>query len=152
MRHIFVTLAMLAWKATVILLVLSLYSCGAEGTSTMPSTVSAPAEHASFRLTDNKVPAGLNFANFKNARFSLDPSFLAFSGKRLFLKLQHQSGDLLYMGEIDRYRPFLITVVVRLDDTQLHYALFTNDDNDDTHFGVISLNESVDRYDILSSH
>lgn len=134
MKHHYIRFDNPFWKVVVILFFLSLYACGGEENA----DTSAASEHSS-RLTDNNVPAGMSFTNFKHETFSMDPSLLALSGNRLFLKLNRQEGEVLFLGEIDRYRPFSISVEVRLHDTQLHYELFTDDVNDNTQFGVISL-------------
>jgi hypothetical protein len=128
-----------AWKLAytllaIILLVLSLAGCSKEETPNAPVT----SVHST-KLVDNPAPAEMNFANFKSKTFSIDTSLLAFSGDRLFLKLNRQQGEVLFLGEINRYRPFSMTVEIRLDDTQLHYELFTNDINDDTQVGVTFL-------------
>lgn len=132
---------MLTRKVTIIPILLSLLGCAAEETATTVDgqAVDVQAESTGTLLADNQLPAGLDFANFKDTSFYLDPSSLALSGSRLFLKLSRTGNKVLYLGEIDRFLAFSITVQIRLDDTQLFYELFTNDVSDSTHFGVVNL-------------
>ncbi len=134
MKHNDSTLSTLTWKLAVISLLLSLYACAGEETSS-PATTQA----GSTLLADNKLPAELDFANFKHTTFYLDPSSLSFQGSKLFLKLSRIGNEVLYLGEIDRYLVFSIAVQIRLDDTQLFYEIFSNDVEDPGQFGVINL-------------
>ncbi len=142
MKYIFPPLATLTRKVAVIPILLLLYGCAAEETTPSAdgqAAVNVPTASSSTLLVDNKLPAGLDFANFREANFTLDPSSLPLSGSRLFLKLSRTGNEVLYLGEIDRFLAFSIEVQVRLDDTQLFYELFTNDVNDATQFGVVEL-------------
>ena len=141
MKHIYPLIIMLARKATIIPILLSLHGCAAEETATTAGGQAADvqAESTSTLLADNKLPIGLDFANFKDTRFDLDPSSLPLNGSRLFLKLSRAGNEVLYLGEIDRFLAFSIAVQIRLDDTQLFYELFTNDVSDPTQFGVVNL-------------
>lgn len=132
---------MLTRKVTIIPILLSLLGCAAEENATTVDGQAADvqAESTGTLLADNQLPVGLDFANFKDTSFYLDPSSLALSGSRLFLKLSRTGNKVLYLGEIDRFLAFSITVQIRLDDTQLFYELFTNDVSDSTHFGVVNL-------------
>ncbi len=141
MKHIYPLLTMLARKVSVIPILLSLHGCAGEETATTADGQAAevPAQSSSTLLIDNKLPPGVEFANFKDASFHLDPSSLLLNGSRLFLKLSRSGNEVLYLGEIDRFRTFSIAVQIRLDDTQLFYELFTDDLDDLTQFGVINL-------------
>lgn len=118
----------------VITLLLTLYGCAEEETS-----AALAKQNTSSLLADNPLPAGTSFANFRTKNFTIDPSALPFSGNRVFLKLSSQSGGVLFLGEIERFRPFNLKVHLRLDEDSLHYEIFTNDFNDATQYGVIIL-------------
>lgn len=134
MKYHYLTVAIQAWRTVVISLFLSLYGCGGEEpASTTPTHV------YSSLLTDNTVLSGSNFANFKLKKVTIDPSALPLSGSRIFLKLSRQTGDVLFLGEIERFHPFHLEVDLLLDDKSLSYELFSNDASDTTQSGVIPL-------------
>jgi len=93
----------------------------------------------SSRLSDNSISENTSFNNFKDTTIHFDPSPLAFNGDRLFLKINRDNKEVLYIGEINRYQLFRINIQIPLDDAQLYYEVFTNDINDITQFGVIEL-------------
>jgi len=134
MKYDVLTLIMQAPKITVFTLFMSLYACAGEGTSTTPVDL----EHSSL-LADNKLPTESNFSNFRKAVFTFDPSLVQMNGYRLFLKLSRQGGKVVYLGEINRHRPFSIELELLLVDTHLLYEIFTDDGNDDTQIGVVNL-------------
>jgi len=134
MNHNYPALNMQIWKVAIISILLSLTACTREESSTLPVT-----QTTSTKLVNNTISTELNFSNFKDTTFYLDPFALPFSGEKLFLKLSGENNKILFMGEIDRYRAFSIKIQIRLDDTQLYYELFTNDVSDITQFGVINL-------------
>jgi len=134
MKYFFPTKTIQSWKVACIIFILPLYGCGTEENTDTP----LPPEQST-RLIDSNISTEMSFANFKNKTFSIDPAILTFSGNRIFLKLYRQGGEILFLGQINRYRPFTISVQIRLDDTQFHYELFTNDDDDTTQSGIISL-------------
>jgi len=120
-------------KVIMAIIFLLLHGCGGGGGGNSSAT------NQSTLMTDNPVSQGTSFSNFKSIAFTLEPASLPISGDRLFLKLNHQNGNVIYLGEIDRYRQFSINVEIKLDETQLLYELFTNNASDDTTFGVVSL-------------
>lgn len=121
-------------KAVVIILLLTFYGCAEEEISAAPTS-----QNTSSLLADNPLPAGTSFDNFKTKNITIDPSALALSGDRIFLKLSSQSGDILFLGEIERFRLFNLQVNLRLDEDLLNYELFTNNYNDATQYGLIIL-------------
>lgn len=126
--------AMQLSKAVVITLLLTLYGCAEEEIPAVPTS-----QNTSSLLADNPMPVGTSFANFKNRNISINPSALAISGDRIFLKLSRQSGEVVFLGEIDRFSPFNLHVNLQLDDSYLNYEIFSNSSNDETLTGVISL-------------
>jgi hypothetical protein len=90
-------------------------------------------------LNQNQVPSTSSFANFKAEVISIDPALIALAGSRLFLKLSDSSGEVLFLGEIDRYRLFSLPINIRLDEREIHYELFTEIPSDTIKYGVIAL-------------
>lgn len=123
----------LLWKVIFIASLLTLNACAEEETGTTPT-----ANHST-RLLDNPLPDETEFANFENKNISIDPSALPLAGNRIFLKLSRVSGELLFLGEIGRFRIFNLQVDLLLDDETLHYEIFSDDSNDETQTGVINL-------------
>lgn len=122
-------------KIFALIVTLLLTACGA---STEEKSEEVPIEKSTL-LKKNSVPSDASFANFDTTSVSIDPSALPFVGNNLFLKLAHADGEVIYLGQIDRFSIFSIDVDIKLDTTQLNYELFTSDENDDTHFGVVTL-------------
>lgn len=118
----------------IVSIMISIYGCGKE-----EKDESVPSSITSTKLSENSVISGLIFSNFKSTNFILDPSELYFSGDKLFLKINRDNNEVLYLGEINRFRVFSINLQVRLSDTKIHYELFTNDISDNTLTGVINL-------------
>jgi len=118
----------------IVFILLTLTACKKEEEQSSSSTLSN-----SSRLTDNLAPAGASFTNFKSETFSIDPSQLSISGTRVFLKLTRPGGDVLFLGEIDRYQYFSINIDMLLDDGEIFYEIFTNDPGDETNYGTIAL-------------
>ncbi len=116
-------------------LLFALVGCGG-GAGDAPPSASAPR---STRLADNPLRTGVSFDNFTQQRVTLDPSGYATLGQRCFLKLSRGDGATLYLGEVERNRPFTLTVDTRLDDTRLDYELFTENPADPPQRGEIAL-------------
>ena len=134
-------------KLTVISFILLIQGCkggNTEGSqanaeSSQPSDESSKYIQTSTSLSNNPLSTRVGFSNYTNKTITLSPSSLEIIGDRLFLKLYRLSGDVLYLGEIDRYSDFELKVSLLLDDKFLNYELFTTDDRDETQQGVIIL-------------
>lgn len=116
-----------------------LQACQGGGSSDSEQGENNDTQLNSTRLSDNLISENTNFYNFKDTTIRFDPSSLAFSGDRLYLKINRDNEEVLYLGEIDRYLLFTVKIHTPLDESLLYYEVFTNDINDTTQFGVIEL-------------
>lgn len=116
----------------------------------------------STRLCDNPLDASATFDNFESSEPTIDiPSIIStqsFVGDRIFLKISN-SGDptltpdgepadgntvsgsqaVMFLGEVDRYSAFSVSVHVPLAETAIYYEVFTENPADTIFFGEISL-------------
>lgn len=142
MYKLFIDSIIPTFKAGIVFILFFLAGCATEEISEeaqAEASMLPPIQNHSTRLTDNSLPTTVKFDNFKDAKFYFDPTSLSFIGNRLFLKLSRNEKEVLYLGEIDANSIFYINIQIRLDDSELHYELFTNNDNDITQFGVVKL-------------
>ena len=125
------------YKIALIALLLFIHAC-AINEETNESNASEVVNTSSL-LADNPLISVTDFDNFKNKTISIDPSALPLSGSRLFLKLYQEGGNIVFLGEIDRFSLFSMEVSILLDVNSLNYEIFSNDVSDNTHFGMILL-------------
>ena len=118
------------WKFFLIALLLTLSGCAEEDASTTNGKIST-------FLADNKLPVGTSFANYDSKHVSISPP--AITGDKLFLKLSRESGETLFLGEVDRFLVFNLLVNVLLDEKLLKYEFFSNDASDQALYGEIIL-------------
>lgn len=136
MKHNYISFPILT-RIIIFAFLLPLSGCGEEKESSATATTTELA--SSTRLSENTLPTGMDFSNFKDATVSIDPSALSLIGNRIFLKLSRDNNELLYLGEIDRYQVLSISVQVPLSDTKLFYEIFTDNTIDQTIFGIFIL-------------
>ena len=132
-------LTMLNKIGVLMFLTVLLSGCGGGDADDKTSTTEPALVQKSTSLISNTAPSGATFANYKSTTVSFDPSGLSFIGNRLFLKLNHHDGNVIYLGEINRFELFSIDIEVKQNISQINYETFTTDENDDTIFGVIQL-------------
>ena len=125
-------------RVMTILVIATLFGCK-QGEETGSSSPSSQQNTSSSLLSDNKLPVEAVVDNFEMKTINIDPTMLPFGGNRLFLKLSLQSGEVLFLGEIDRFSPFTLQVDLLLDVSSVNYELFSDSPEDEMQTGVITL-------------
>ncbi|MGR5145386.1 hypothetical protein ACQKP8_02415 [Photobacterium alginatilyticum] len=113
-------------KALVATLGIILAGCGSESS---PS-ISGSAE--STRLSDNIAPPNARFEQYRISAFELDPSQFALAGNRVFLKVYSSSGNVLFLGQIDKQKPVSLPLSLPNSEGIVKFDLFSDLDGDDS--------------------
>ena len=116
-----------------------LTACNLEQENKWIPNVIANPESSSSALADNPLPEGHALTNFRSSQITIDTTALTFSGQRVFLKLYHEDGRVLFLGEINPANIFSIPVETLLADELIHYEIFSNHHADNATSGVILL-------------
>lgn len=102
-----------------------------------PPSVSTPTE--STRLSDNVVPPGASFDNFRDAQVRVPVSRAGLSSTKVFVKVSRADGELLFIGPAAPERDFAVPVQVPAGETVLFYEIFSDSREDQIVFGEIRL-------------
>lgn len=119
------------------LLLLTLSGCGNEDTSTINSGAATNNDETLSLQAAMSLEVGTSFENYYSKQVSISPPVI--TGDKLFLKLNRESGELLFLGEVDRFQVFYLLVNVLLDEKRLKYEFFSNDTSDQTLDGEVTL-------------
>ncbi|MBC7005539.1 hypothetical protein BIZ37_23560 [Photobacterium sp. BZF1] len=119
------------------LALLFLAGCGGGGGDS--ASGSQPEQPTTTLLGDNTVPADARFQQFENYLFEINPSDYNFAGNRLYLKVYLSSGNVLFLGEIDKQSFFAFPISVPLKDKVVKFDLFSDFSGDQAITGEVLL-------------
>lgn len=108
-------------------------SCKEDESSTTPPTIQSTA------LRENPATVHAPIINYTSHLVTLDTSMLEPTSGRVFLKLFHRNGDVLYLGVLQTDRSITLKVDVLLDDKSLNYEIFSDDHNMQTLSGILTI-------------
>ena len=90
-------------------------------------------------LGENTVSADARFQQFENYLFEINPSDFNFTGNRLYLKVYLSSGNVLFLGKIDKQTIFAFPISVPLKDKVVRFDLFSDFSGDEAVTGEVAL-------------
>ncbi|MCG7585394.1 hypothetical protein [Photobacterium sp. OFAV2-7] len=113
-------------KALVATLGIILTGCGSE------SSPSISGLTESTRLSDNNAPPNARFEQYRISAFELDPSQFALAGNRVFLKVYSSSGNVLFLGQINKQKPVSLPLSLPNSERVVKFDLFSDLDGDNS--------------------
>lgn len=123
-----------------------LSACGGGGSGDAPQVAPPPAaapppvtSGASFALKDNAPGAAARFDNFGTHLVTIPVDRHAFAGRRVFVKVSREDGQVLFLGEVAPALPFTVSVQVPVGVTRVDYQIFSESGTDEIVFGEIAL-------------
>lgn len=90
-------------------------------------------------LKDNAPGAGARYGSFATRTVTVPVEQHAFAGRRVFVKVSREDGQVLFLGEVAPSMPFAVNVQVPVGATHLDYQIFSESGTDQIVFGEIPL-------------
>lgn len=119
------------------LALLFLAGCGGGGGDS--ASEPQPEKPTTTLLGENTVSADARFQQFENYLFEINPSDFNFTGNRLYLKVYLSSGNVLFLGKIDKQTLFAFPISVPLKDKVVRFDLFSDFSGDEAVTGEVAL-------------
>lgn len=125
-------------KSLLVFTLCALSACGG-GQATSSGGTSASSPPASTALRDNPSPTPQVITSHVTRSVTIDPNAYQFVDSRLFLKLSLDSGEVVFLGEINRLSPSTLPIEVPQSLDVIKFELFTTSPSDQIVFGELSL-------------
>lgn len=114
-------------------------SDGGSGGGASTPQQSTPQSVAQTRLRDNSVSHSESFDNFTRFNIALDISKFNLVGENIFLKLSKEDSAVLFLGQVNKYQVYELTVDLPLGNSRVQYEIFTESNLDERVLGEITL-------------
>lgn len=101
-----------------------LTGCGGESSSSLPDSPQSTL------LADNKAPLNALFQQYRIREFELEPGEFGLAGDRLFLKVYLPSGNVLYLGQINKQGAFQLPLSLPNNEAVVKFDLFSDFEGD----------------------